>query len=51
MRRQTFLATFLFLVLSSTTWSQQLSTRINNPDVIDMVGLGLSGPRFRRVAE
>src|SRR6201994_4303216 len=42
MRRQTFLATFLFLVLSSTTWSQQLSTRINNPDVIDMVGLGLS---------
>src|SRR5580704_1336969 len=42
MRRQTFLATFLFLVLSSTTWSQQLSTRITNPDVIDMVGLGLS---------
>src|SRR6201993_1249305 len=42
MRRQTFLATFLFLVLSSTTWSQQLSTRINNPDVLDMVNLGLS---------
>src|SRR5580704_8807379 len=42
MRRQTFLATFLFLVLSSTTWSQQLSTRITNKDVIDMAGLGLS---------
>ena len=42
MRRQTFLATFLFLLLSSTTWSQQLSTRITNQEVIDMVGLGLS---------
>jgi hypothetical protein len=42
MRRHTFLATFLFLLLSSTTWSQQLSTRITNQDVIDMVGLGLS---------
>src|ERR1700756_5320727 len=41
MRRQTFLATFLFL-LSSTIWSQQLSTRITNQDVIDMAGLGLS---------
>ena len=42
MRRQTFLATFLFLLLSSTAWSQQLSARITNQDVIDMVGLGLS---------
>ncbi len=42
MRRQAFLATFLFLLLSSITWSQQLSARITNQDVIDMVGLGLS---------
>jgi hypothetical protein len=42
MRRQTVLATVLFLLLSSTTWSQQLSRRITNQDVIDMVGLGLS---------
>jgi hypothetical protein len=42
MRRQTVLATVLFLLLSSTTWSQQLSTRITNQDVIDMAGLGLS---------
>ena len=42
MRRRTVLATVLFLLLSSTTWSQQLSTRITNQDVIDMVGLGLS---------
>src|ERR1700741_1730618 len=40
MRRQTFLATFLFLL--SSTMSQQLSTRITNQDVIDMAGLGLS---------
>ena len=42
MRRQTFLATFLFLLLSSTAWGQQLTARITNQDVIDMVGLGLS---------
>src|SRR6201997_1784867 len=42
MRRLTFLATVLFLLLASTTWSQQLATRITNKDVIDMVGLGLS---------
>jgi hypothetical protein len=42
MRRQTFLATLLFLLLSSTSWSQQLSARITNRDVIDMVSLGLS---------
>jgi len=42
MRRQTVLATVLFLLLSSTTWSQQLSARITNQDVIDMAGLGLS---------
>jgi hypothetical protein len=42
MRRQTFLATLLFLLLASTIWSQQLSARITNQDVIDMAGLGLS---------
>jgi hypothetical protein len=42
MTRQAFLGTFLFLFLSSANWGQQLSTRINNQDVIDMVGLGLS---------
>jgi hypothetical protein len=42
MRRHAFLTTFLLLLLFSTTWSQQLSTRITNQDVIDMVGLGLS---------
>jgi hypothetical protein len=42
MRRQIVLAMILFLLLSSTTWSQQLSTRITNQDVIDMAGLGLS---------
>src|ERR1700761_2364546 len=42
MRRQTVLATVLFLLLSSTTWGQQLSKRITNQDVIDMAGLGLS---------
>ena len=42
MRRQIVLAMILFLLLSSTTWSQQLSKRITNQDVIDMAGLGLS---------
>jgi hypothetical protein len=43
MKRLTYLLAALFLVLVSTTWSQQqLSKRITNKDVIDMVGLGLS---------
>ena len=42
MRRLIFPAVFLILLLASTTWSQQLSTRLTNKDVIDMVGLGLS---------
>src|ERR1700758_1382575 len=42
MRRLTFLATVLFLLLASTARSQQLSSRITNHDIIDMVGLGLS---------
>ncbi len=42
MKRQAFLATFLFLLLCSITWSQQLTARITNQDVIDMAGLGLS---------
>jgi hypothetical protein len=42
MRRQTVLTAILLLLLSSITWSQQLSSRITNQDVIDMVGLGLS---------
>jgi len=42
MRRQTVLAAVLFLLLLSPTWSQQLSTRMTNQDVIDMAGLGLS---------
>jgi hypothetical protein len=43
MKRLTSLLTVLFLLLASaTTWSQQLSKRITNKDVIDMAGLGLS---------
>jgi len=42
MRRQAIAAVVLFLLLSCITWSQQLSTRMTNQDVIDMVGLGLS---------
>jgi hypothetical protein len=42
MRRHAVLATVLFLLLPSITWSQELSKRITNQDVIDMVGLGLS---------
>jgi hypothetical protein len=42
MRRRIFLLATLFLLLGSTTWSQQLSKRMTNKDVIDMVGLGLS---------
>jgi len=41
MRPQAVLATVLFILVSSTTQSQQLSARITNQDVIDMVGLGL----------
>ena len=43
MRRQTVLATVvLFLLVSSISQGQQLSSRITNRDVIDMVSLGLS---------
>jgi hypothetical protein len=42
MTRRTSLLAALFLLLASTTWSQQLGKRITNKDVIDMVGLGLS---------
>jgi hypothetical protein len=42
MRRLTYLATVLSLLLVSTTWSQDLAKRITNKDVIDMTALGLS---------
>src|SRR5215469_6039012 len=42
MTRRTALLAALFLLVASTTWSQQLGKRITNKDVIDMVGLGLS---------
>jgi hypothetical protein len=42
MKRYLSLLGALFLLLTSATWSQQLSKRITNKDVIDMVGLGLS---------
>jgi hypothetical protein len=42
MQRLTSLLAALFLLLASTTWSQQLGKRITNKDVIDMAGLGLS---------
>jgi len=43
MKRFTFLLAALFLLLASTTWSQQqLGKRITNKDVIDMAALGLS---------
>jgi len=42
MRRQSLLATLFFLLVSSTAGSQQLSSRITNQDVIDMVSIGLS---------
>jgi len=42
MRRLLFPAVFFVLLLASTSWSQQLSTRLTNKDVIDMVSLGLS---------
>src|SRR5438270_6986242 len=42
MKRLTSLLAALFLLLASTTWSQQLGKRITNKDVIDMASLGLS---------
>jgi hypothetical protein len=42
MKRFPSLLAALFLLLVSTTWSQQLGKRITNKDVIDMAGLGLS---------
>jgi hypothetical protein len=42
MRRLTYLATLLSLLLASTMWGQQLGKRITNKDVIDMTTLGLS---------
>jgi hypothetical protein len=42
MRRLLFPAVFIVLLLASTSWSQQLTSRMTNKDVIDMVGLGLS---------
>jgi hypothetical protein len=42
MKRLTSLLAALFLLLVSTTWSQQLSKRITNKDVIDMTAAGLS---------
>jgi hypothetical protein len=42
MKQLTSLLAALFLLLASTTWSQQLGKRITNKDVIDMAGLGLS---------
>jgi len=42
MRRFTSLLGVLFLLLASTAWSQPLSKRITNKDVIDMTALGIS---------
>jgi hypothetical protein len=42
MKQSLALLVALFLLLASTTWSQQLGKRITNKDVIDMVALGLS---------
>jgi hypothetical protein len=42
MQRLTSLLVALFLLLASTTWSQQLGKRITNRDVIDMTAIGLS---------
>ena len=42
MRRLLFPAVFLVLLLASASWSQQLSTRLTNKDVIDMASAGLS---------
>jgi hypothetical protein len=42
MKRPLALLVALFLLLASTSWSQPLSKRITNKDVIEMVALGLS---------
>src|SRR3984885_14099711 len=42
MKRRATLLAALFLLLATTGWSQQLSKRITNKDVIDMTSLGLS---------
>jgi hypothetical protein len=42
MKRPLTLLVALFLLVASTTWSQQLGKRITNKDVIDMVALSLS---------
>jgi hypothetical protein len=42
MKRLTSLLAALFLLLASTTSSQQLSKRITNKDIIDMTAVGLS---------
>jgi hypothetical protein len=42
MKRRTSLLAALFLLLATTAWSQQLSKRITNKDVIDMTAIGLS---------
>jgi len=42
MRRLTYFATVLSLLLASNVWSQELAKHITNKDVIEMVSLGLS---------
>ena len=42
MRRLIFPAVLFSLLLAATSWSQQLSTRLTNKDVIEMASLGLS---------
>jgi hypothetical protein len=42
MKRRISLLAILFLLLATTALSQQLSKRMTNKDVIDMVGLGVS---------
>jgi hypothetical protein len=42
MKRLASLLGVLFLLLSSTTWSQPLNKRITNKDVIEMTSLGIS---------
>jgi hypothetical protein len=42
MRRLIFPAVLFVLLLASTSWSQQLSTRMTNKDVIEMTTVGLS---------
>jgi hypothetical protein len=42
MRRLIYLAALLFILLSSSAWSQELGKRITNQDIIDMTSLDLS---------